>query len=59
LVSYHSETFIFKAFLQFTQVIAHPELFQSLILTTPAGLSNFGENYSRSFFAQLVNGYDK
>ncbi len=35
--------------------IAHPLLFKSLILTTPAGLSDFGENYSRSFFAQLVS----
>ncbi|MBE9019713.1 alpha/beta hydrolase [Chroococcidiopsis sp. CCALA 051] len=35
--------------------IARPELFQSLILTTPAGLSDFGENYSRSFFAQIVS----
>lgn len=35
--------------------IAHPHLFKSLILTTPAGLSEFGENYSRSFFAQLVS----
>ena len=35
--------------------IAHPDLFKSLILTTPAGLSDFGENYSRSFFAQLVS----
>lgn len=35
--------------------IARPELFQSLILTTPAGLSDFGENYSRSIFAQLVS----
>ncbi|WGV27551.1 alpha/beta fold hydrolase [Halotia branconii] len=35
--------------------IAHPDLFKSLILTTPAGLSDFGEDYSRSFFAQLVN----
>jgi haloalkane dehalogenase len=34
--------------------IAHPELFKSLILTTPAGLADFGEDYSRSFFAQLV-----
>jgi len=31
-----------------------PHLFKSLVLTTPAGLSDFGENYSRSFFAQLV-----
>ncbi|MBD2491540.1 alpha/beta fold hydrolase [Aulosira sp. FACHB-615] len=35
--------------------IAHPELFKSLILTTPAGLSDFGGDYSRSFFAQLVS----
>ncbi len=35
--------------------IARPELFKSLILTTPAGLSDFGENYQRSFFAQLVS----
>lgn len=35
--------------------IARPELFRSLILTTPAGLSDFGENYSRSFFAQIVS----
>jgi pimeloyl-ACP methyl ester carboxylesterase len=34
--------------------IARPDLFRSLILTTPAGLSDFGENYSRSFFAQVV-----
>ncbi len=34
--------------------IARPELFQALILTTPAGLSDFGEDYRRSFFAQLV-----
>jgi len=35
--------------------IARPELFKSLILTTPAGLSDFGENYTRSFFSQLVS----
>jgi pimeloyl-ACP methyl ester carboxylesterase len=35
--------------------IARPELFKSLILTTPAGLSDFEENYTRSFFAQLVS----
>jgi len=35
--------------------IARPELFNSLILTTPAGLSDFGENYSSSFFAQLIS----
>lgn len=35
--------------------IARPELFKSLILTTAAGLSDFGENYTRSFFTQIVN----
>ena len=35
--------------------IARPELFKSLILTTPAGLSDFGNDYSRSFFAQLIS----
>lgn len=35
--------------------VEHPELFQCLILTTPAGLSDFGEDYSRSFFAQLIS----
>ncbi len=34
---------------------AGPNLFKSLILTTPAGLSDFGEDYSRSFFAQLIS----
>lgn len=34
--------------------IARPELFKCLILTTPSGLSDFGEDYTRSFFAQLV-----
>ncbi|NEO29497.1 MAG: alpha/beta hydrolase [Symploca sp. SIO3C6] len=34
--------------------IARPDLFKLLILTTPAGLSDFGEDYSRSFFAQLA-----
>jgi pimeloyl-ACP methyl ester carboxylesterase len=34
--------------------IARPDLFKSLILTTPAGLSDFGEDYTRSFFAQLI-----
>ncbi|HIK27056.1 MAG: alpha/beta hydrolase [Oscillatoriaceae bacterium SKW80] len=33
---------------------ARPDLFKSLILTTPAGLSDFGDDYSRSFFAQLA-----
>ncbi len=35
--------------------IARPDLFKSLILTTPSGLSDFGQNYRNSFFAQLVN----
>lgn len=35
--------------------INRPELFKSLILTTPAGLSDFGNDYSRSFFAQLIS----
>lgn len=35
--------------------IARPELFKSLILTTAAGLKEFGENYSQSFSAQIVN----
>ncbi|PSF37884.1 alpha/beta hydrolase [Aphanothece hegewaldii CCALA 016] len=35
--------------------ILRPDLFSALILTTPAGLSDFGEDYSRSFFAQLVS----
>lgn len=35
--------------------IARPDLFKMLILTTPSGLSDFGQDYSRSFFAQLVS----
>ncbi|KGF71880.1 alpha/beta hydrolase [Neosynechococcus sphagnicola sy1] len=35
--------------------IARPTLFKSLILTTPSGLSDFGVDYRRSFFAQLVS----
>jgi pimeloyl-ACP methyl ester carboxylesterase len=35
--------------------IDRPDLFKSLILTTPSGLSDFGNDYSRSFFAQLVS----
>lgn len=35
--------------------IAQPDRFQCLILTTPAGLSDFGTDYTRSFFAQLVS----
>lgn len=35
--------------------IAHPDMFKSLILVAPAGLSDFGEDYSRSFFAKLAS----
>jgi pimeloyl-ACP methyl ester carboxylesterase len=35
--------------------IADPELFKSLILVSPSGISDFGEDYSRNFFAQLVS----
>jgi pimeloyl-ACP methyl ester carboxylesterase len=34
--------------------IDRPDLFKSLILTTPAGLSDFEENYTRSIFAQII-----
>jgi pimeloyl-ACP methyl ester carboxylesterase len=34
--------------------IARPDLFKCLILTTPTGLSDFGKDYTRSFFIQLV-----
>jgi pimeloyl-ACP methyl ester carboxylesterase len=34
--------------------VAHPELFESLILVTAAGLNDFGRNYSQDFFAQVV-----
>ena len=35
--------------------IAQPDLFKSLILMTPAGLSDFGNDYTRSPFAQIVS----
>ncbi len=35
--------------------IARPDLFKSLILTTPSGLSDFGTDYSKSLFAQIVS----
>lgn len=35
--------------------VERPDLFQKLILTTAAGLSDFGERYTQSFFTQLVN----
>ncbi|MDY6936368.1 MAG: alpha/beta hydrolase [Cyanobacteriota bacterium] len=34
--------------------IARPELFESLILTNPSGLSDFGDDYSQNFFAQII-----
>ncbi|MEG4941162.1 alpha/beta fold hydrolase [Microcoleus sp. F4-D5] len=34
--------------------IVRPDLFKSLILTIPSGLSDFGQDYGRSFFAKLV-----
>ncbi len=34
--------------------IARPDLFKSLILTTPSGLSDFGKNYNDSIFAQII-----
>jgi pimeloyl-ACP methyl ester carboxylesterase len=35
--------------------ITRPDLFKSLILTTPAGLSDFGQDYSGSLFARIVS----
>lgn len=35
--------------------IERPDLFKSLILTTPSGLADFGQDYKSSFFAQLVS----
>lgn len=35
--------------------VDHPNLFKSLILVTPAGLSDFGEDYSQTFFARFVS----
>ncbi len=35
--------------------IDRPDLFKSLILVTPSGLSDFGEDYTRSPFAQVVS----
>ncbi|MGJ3254489.1 MAG: alpha/beta fold hydrolase [Elainellaceae cyanobacterium] len=35
--------------------IDRPDLFKSLILVAPSGLSDFGDDYTRSFFAQLVS----
>lgn len=34
--------------------IARPELFRSLVVTNPTGLSDFGQDYTRNFFTQLV-----
>ncbi|MBE9222274.1 alpha/beta hydrolase [Cyanobacterium stanieri LEGE 03274] len=35
--------------------IAHSHLFKQLILFTPAGLSDFEENYTKSLFAQIIS----
>ncbi|MBR8835610.1 MAG: alpha/beta hydrolase [Stigonema ocellatum SAG 48.90 = DSM 106950] len=35
--------------------ILRPDLFKSLFLVTPAGLAEFGQDYRRSFSAQVVN----
>ncbi len=35
--------------------IAHPERVRCLVLVSPSGLSDFGVDYRRSFFAQLVS----
>lgn len=35
--------------------IARPELFDSLMLTAPAGLSDFGVDYSRTFISQMIS----
>lgn len=35
--------------------IARPELFKSLILTTAAGLNEFGKDYQENFFTQLAS----
>ena len=34
--------------------IARPDLFKNLILSTPTGLSDFGQDYSKNLFAQIV-----
>ncbi|MEB3309084.1 MAG: alpha/beta hydrolase [Snowella sp.] len=34
--------------------IARPDQFKNLILTNPTGLSDFGEDYSKNLFAQIV-----
>ena len=33
---------------------SRPDLFKSLILTTPSGLADFGDNYANTLFAQLA-----
>lgn len=35
--------------------VQEPDLFRALILVAPSGLSDFGEDYSRSPFAQIVS----
>ena len=34
--------------------IQRPDLFKSLILVTPSGLSDFGDNYARTLFSQIA-----
>jgi pimeloyl-ACP methyl ester carboxylesterase len=34
--------------------IERPDLFKQLIVTTPTGLSDFGSDYTRKFFVQLI-----
>lgn len=43
------------AALTIRSAIESPELFKALILTTPSGLSDFGEDYKASFFAKLIS----
>lgn len=35
--------------------IAHPDLFKALILVSPSGIADFGNDYKSNFFAQLVS----
>ncbi|MDB9313998.1 alpha/beta hydrolase [Spirulina sp. CS-785/01] len=35
--------------------VASPHLFQTLILTTPSGLSDFGQDYRQSLIVQIIN----
>lgn len=44
----------FTAAIAIRAAIQRPELFRCLILTTPAGLSDFGEDYTQNLFTALV-----